>query len=131
GGYMFGVLRYLRGHPVSASIVVGRMAQTAINMAVVSFIFAMTLLPGLLIVYTLGMSMLYISLPVLLIFLLLVLTLLAFAPLLVTDKSCDFWDSVMSSLRVVTANRGQHLGNVFGLMALNFLLLPLMPIIFP
>lgn len=131
GGYLYGILRYVRGNPVTPGLVLHRMGRTAINMAVVSCVVAVVMLPGVLIATLLGTEMLFISLPVLFIFLLVVLTLLAFAPLLVTDKGRDFWDAMLGSLRVITMNKGQQLGNVFALIALNFILLPLMPVILP
>lgn len=131
GGYLYGILRYVHGNPVTPGLVIGRMAQTAVNMAVVSCVVAAVMLPGVLLSVSMGPGMLVVSMPILFIFLLLVMTLLAFAPLLITSKGRDFWDAMLGSLRVVTANKGQHLGNVFALVAMNFILLPLMPVVLP
>lgn len=131
GGYLYGILRYVRGNPVTAGLIVSRMGNSAVNMGVVSCVVAVVMLPGVLLTVMMGSEMLFISMPILFIFLLCLLTVLAFTPLLITDKGYDFWDAMMSSLRVVTANKGQQLGNVFALVAMNFILLPLMPVILP
>lgn len=131
GGYLYGVVRYARGNPVTPGLIIGRMAQTAVNMLVVALVVAIVMLPGVMLTVMLGPEMLFLSLPILFIFLLVILTFLAFAPLLVTDKQRDFWDAIQGSARFITKNNGQYLGTVFALIALNFLLLPLMPIILP
>lgn len=131
GGFLYGIVRYVRGNPVTPGLVMGRMAHTAINMLVISMVVAVLMLPGVMLTVMMGGDMLFISLPILFIFLLVVMTFLAFAPLLVTDKQRDFWDAIQGSVRFITKNNAQYLGPIFALVALNFLLLPLMPIILP
>lgn len=131
GGYLFGIVRYARGNPVTPGLIIGRIGQTAVNMLMVSLVVAVVMLPGVMLAAIMGADMLFISMPVLFIFLLVVLTFLAFTPLLITDKRRDFWDAIQGSARFITANKGQYLGTLFALIALNFLLLPLMPVILP
>ncbi|MCH2547955.1 MAG: hypothetical protein MK052_10155 [Alphaproteobacteria bacterium] len=131
GGYLYGILRYVRGNPVNPGLIIGIIASTAINMAVVSLVVAILMLPPIFLVSMLGTDMLILTLPILFIFLLIIFTIMSFAPLLITQKKMDFWDAMRESLRVVTMNKGQNLGNVFGLMALNFILCFAMPVVFP
>lgn len=131
GGYLYGILRFARGNPVTGGLIFGKMKETAVNMLVISVVVSMVMLPGVVLTNMLGQEMLIFSLPILFIFLLVVLTFLAFAPLLVTEKKRDFWDAMLGSMRVVTMNNGQYLGIIFALVALNFILLPLMPVVLP
>lgn len=131
GGYLYGILRFVRGNPVNFPLILGIILSTAVNMGVVSIVLAAVMFPGVLLVDMLGPDMLAISMPVLFIFLLVALTFLAFAPLLITDRKRDFWDAMLGSVRIVMCHKGQNLGNIFGLVALNFLLFPLMPIVLP
>lgn len=131
GGYLFGILRYVRGNPVNAGLIMGKIGSTAVNMGVVSIVVAVLMLPPVMLAHLLGTELLVLTLPILLIVLLIIFTLLSFTPLLITHKGLDFWDAMQKSLSCVTKNKGQNLGNVFGLMALNFLLCFMMPIVFP
>lgn len=131
GGYLFGILRFIRGNPVTFGLVFGKIMSTAMNMGVVSLVVAVLMLPPVVMVYLLGESMLMITLPLLFIALLCIVTVFSFTPLLITSKGLDFWDAMRESLRVISRNKGQNLGNVFGLMALNFILCFAMPVIFP
>lgn len=131
GGYFYGIIRMVRGNPVTPGIIVAKMGTTATNMGVVSVVVAVLMLPPVVLTALLGEAMLYLTLPVLFIFLLSIFTVFSFSPLLITQKGLDFWDAMRGSLRVITMNKGQNLGNVFGLMALNFLFCFAMPVIFP
>lgn len=131
GGYFYGIIRMVRGNPVTPGLILGKMGSTATNMGVVSLVVAVLMLPAVVLAALLGEEMLYLTLPVLFIFLLSIFTILSFSPLLITQKNLDFWDSMRGSLRAVTMNKGQNLGNVFGLMAMNFLFCFAMPVIFP
>lgn len=131
GGYFYGIIRMVRGNPVTLGLILRKMGGTATNMGVVSLLVAVLMLPPVLLTALLGEELLYVTLPVLFIFLLSIFTVFSFSPLLITKKNLDFWDAVRGSLRVVTMNKGQNLGNVFGLMAMNFLFCFAMPVIFP
>jgi hypothetical protein len=131
GGYLYGILRFIRGNPVTPGIIFGKMGSTAVNMGVVSVVVGFCMLPFMTAAHLLGDGLLVVTLPLLFIALLSIFTVLSFTPLLITYKGLDFWDAMRESLRVVTMNKGQNLGNVFGLMALNFILCFAMPVIFP
>lgn len=131
GGYLYGILRFVRGNPVDAGLVMGKMGSTAINMGVVSLVVAVLMLPPIMLAHLMSAEMMVLTLPILFLVLLVIFTLFSFTPLLITQKGLDFWDAMHKSLNCVTRNKGQHLGNVFGLMALNFLLCFMMPIVFP
>lgn len=131
GGYFYGIIRMVRGNPITPGLILGKMGSTATNMGVVSLVVAVLMLPPVLLTSLMGEEMLYVTLPVLFIFLLSIFTVFSFTPLLITQKNFDFWDAMRGSLRVVTMNNGQNLGNVFGLMAMNFLFCFAMPVIFP
>lgn len=131
GGYLYGIQRFVRGNPVTPGIVLAKIGNTAVNMGVVSLVVAVLMLPPVMIAYMMGEDLLFVTLPIIFIALLSIFTVLSFTPLLITYKHLDFWDAMRESLRVVTMNKGANLGNVFGLMALNFLFCFAMPVVFP
>lgn len=132
GGYLYGIMRYLRGNPVTIGLIISRMVKTAVPMGVVSLVVSMIMLPGVFLLMTLiSMDIPYVGLPIVFMLLLCVLTLLAFTPLLIVEKEQDFWDAMRNSVQVVTMHKGQNLGVVFGLVSLNFLLFMLMPVVLP
>jgi hypothetical protein len=131
GGYLFGILRFVRGNPVTFGLVLAKMVSSALNMGLAALVVAFVMLPPVLLTYVMGDALLVVTLPLLFLWLLIVLTFLAFAPLLITQRDMDFWDAIRQSARVVMLNKGQNLGNVFGLMALNFILCLGMPVVFP
>ena len=130
GGYLFGVLRYVRGNPVNPGEVIRQMKATLPHMGIVSLIVGMLMLPGLVLVLkVLTGDNIVISLPIMFLTLLVVMTFFAFAPLLIIDRGMDFWDAITVSSKIVRSNN--NIGIVFGLIAINFILFFLMPIIFP
>lgn len=131
GGYLYGILRYVRGNPVTPSLVALRMVESAVHMGLLSLVVAFLMLIPVLLTYILGVKMLVVTLPLLFLWLLIVLTLFSFSPLLIAQRNMDFWEAIKASMRVVTFNKGQNLGNIFGLNALNFILCLGMPVVFP
>ena len=130
GGYLFGVLRYVRGNPVNPTEVIRQMKATLPHMGILSVIVGMLMLPGLVLVLKVltGDNIIF-SLPIVFLILFVVMTFFAFAPLLIVDRGMDFWDAITASSKIVRSNN--NIGIVFGLIAVNFILFFLMPIIFP
>lgn len=132
GGYLYGLIRYVRGNPVDPAAILSRMMDTAVPMLVVSGVVAGLMLPVILITrYFIEGAMLTIGLPIVLSCLLFIMTFLAFTPMLILDKNKDFWDALSGSKKVIMQNNGQKLGIVFACLAINFLLLPLLPLTLP
>lgn len=137
GPYLYGFVRFVHGNPVQVSDLVGRSIATLVPMGVVSIIVAMLMLPAVVFIHsvigneqsTMGAGL--IGLVILVLLLLVILTFFIFAPLQVVDRGVDFWDAIVSSTKVVLANKAYNLGIIFALLSLNALLLPLMPIILP
>lgn len=130
GGYLYGIMRYVRGNPIDAKMITSVMSRSLLPMGIVSVIVGMLMLPGLVLThYVLSETGLFISLPLQFIFLFVVLTFFAFAPLLIIEKGADFMDALRDSARFV--RKGNNMGIVFALVTLNFILLPLLPIVLP
>ena len=130
GGYMEGILRFMRGNPVTPTFIVRAMAMTSVPMAITALIFGMLLLPGIVLLTAILSGVgLAIGVPIFIAFLLILVTSLIFAPLLITEKGYDFMDAIRSSVDLVWANKGEQFGVYFSLIAINFLFLPFMPVV--
>lgn len=132
GGYLYGMHKYVRGNPVRTSDVLAKMLSSAFPMLTVSLVVALLMVPGLIIAYyILPPEKLSVSLPILFSLLFLIMTFFAFTPLLIVHKRRHVLEAILESIRLVLRHKGENLGIVFGLTTLNFLFLPVLPIVLP
>lgn len=120
-GYIYSVLRMVRGQPVDIAFVRGRMKPYRKPLLITSLIMSLFLIIGFMLVFSgdriaLTLGMLIIVLPGFL-----TLSFLIFAPLLILDKEMDFWEAMEMSRKVVKKSGLENIGIIFSLLMINFL----------
>lgn len=132
GPYLYGLMRLMRGHPLAFGSVLSHTLRGSVGLVVASLIVAMLMLPlAALITKVLSGTGLVLGVPLFFIVLLTLWTAFAYVPLLVLEKKRDFYDAVRESLAATFGRGAEKLGIVFALVAINFILFPLLLLILP
>lgn len=128
--FFCGILHLVRGNPLGLGNILKSMVARTKVLLPATLIISGLMMPGVLVVHRLGDGVYPITMPLLFLVTLLVFTFTLFVPLMVVEKGQGLKASFALSFRLIKG-KGETLGIHFALVALNFVLLPIMPITLP
>jgi GYF domain 2 len=119
-GYMYSVLRMVRGQPVDYAFIKDKMKPLIKPLLITSLMMSFFIIIGFLCIISGGVmstiGLMIVALPGFY-----SMSLYIFAPLLILDKGMDFWEALELSRKTVQKSGLENTGVIFALLIINFL----------
>jgi hypothetical protein len=119
-GYIYSVLRMVRGQPVDYNFVKEKMRPLVKALIVSSFIMSFFIIVGMLFILSGVESLSVFGLIVVALPGFYMMNLYIFAPLLILDKNVEFWEALELSRKTVKKSGMENVGVIFSLLIINF-----------
>ncbi len=119
--YMLVILRTVRGQPVDGPYLQSKILPVIGQLLISSLLISFIAIIGLALLVTSNVVEVSVVGLVIITIGLFVLTIYAFAPLLILDQQYDFWDAMEASRKSVMKSGAENIGVLFGLFVINFI----------